>query len=48
MLNRFCTVTGHDIEAIAAEVGYADGSTLRTLLRQRFGRGVREIRAELL
>jgi transcriptional regulator GlxA family with amidase domain len=39
---------GHDIEAIAAEVGYADGATLRTLLRQRLGRGVREIRAELL
>ena len=38
----------HDIEAIAAEVGYADGATLRTLLRQRLGRGVREIRAELL
>ena len=37
----------HDIEAIAAEVGYADGATLRTLLRQRLGRGVREIRAEL-
>lgn len=38
---------GRDIEAIAAEVGYADGATLRTLLRQRLGRGVREIRAEL-
>lgn len=34
-----------DIEAIAAEVGYADGATLRTLLRNRLGRGVREIRA---
>jgi transcriptional regulator GlxA family with amidase domain len=38
----------HDIEAIAAEVGYTDGATLRTLLRQRLGSGVREIRAELL
>jgi len=36
---------GHDVEAIAAEVGYADGATLRTLLRNRLGRGVREIRA---
>lgn len=36
---------GRDIEAIAAEVGYADGATLRTLLRNRLGRGVREIRA---
>lgn len=36
-----------DIERIAAEVGYADGSTLRTLLRERLGRGVRDLRAEL-
>lgn len=34
-----------DIEAIAAEVGYADGVTLRTLLRRKLGRGVRELRA---
>lgn len=33
-----------DIESIAAQVGYADGVTLRTLLRKRLGRGVREIR----
>jgi len=37
-----------DIEAIATQVGYADGATLRTLLRQRLGRGVRELRADLL
>ena len=36
-----------DIEAIATEVGYADGATLRALLRQRLGRGVRELRADL-
>lgn len=36
-----------DIEAIAADVGYADGATLRTLLRQRLGRGVRDLRADL-
>jgi transcriptional regulator GlxA family with amidase domain len=35
-----------DIEAIAAEVGYVDGATLRTLLRERLGRGVRELRAD--
>jgi len=35
----------YDIEAIAAQVGYADGATLRTLLRSRLGRGVKEIRA---
>ena len=39
--------TSHlDVEAIAAEVGYADGVTLRTLLRKRLGRGVRELRGE--
>jgi transcriptional regulator GlxA family with amidase domain len=36
-----------DLEAIAAEVGYADGATLRTLLRERLGRGVRDLRTEL-
>jgi transcriptional regulator GlxA family with amidase domain len=39
--------SGLGIEAIAAEVGYIDGATLRTLLRRRLGRGVRELRAEL-
>jgi transcriptional regulator GlxA family with amidase domain len=34
-----------DVEAIAASVGYADGVTLRNLLRRRLGHGVREIRA---
>jgi transcriptional regulator GlxA family with amidase domain len=34
-----------DLDAIAAEVGYADGATLRTLLRRRLGRGVRELRS---
>jgi transcriptional regulator GlxA family with amidase domain len=36
-----------DVDAIAAEVGYVDGATLRTLLRQRLGRGVRELRGDL-
>jgi transcriptional regulator GlxA family with amidase domain len=39
--------SGMDIEAIAAEVGYEDGATLRTLLRQRLGKGVRDLRADL-
>jgi transcriptional regulator GlxA family with amidase domain len=39
--------SGMDVEAIAAAVGYEDGATLRTLLRQRLGRGVRELRTEL-
>jgi transcriptional regulator GlxA family with amidase domain len=32
------------VDQIAAEVGYAEGVTLRTLLRRKLGRGVREIR----
>jgi transcriptional regulator GlxA family with amidase domain len=39
--------SGMSIEAIAAEVGYEDGATLRTLIRERLGRGVRELRADL-
>ena len=37
---------GHDLEKIAAEVGYVESGTLRTLLRRRLGRGVRELRAK--
>jgi transcriptional regulator GlxA family with amidase domain len=32
------------VERIAEMVGYADGVTLRTLLRRRLGKGIREIR----
>jgi len=32
------------VDEIAARVGYADGVTLRTLLRRRLGRGIRQIR----
>ena len=39
--------SGLDVDAIATEVGYVDGATLRTLLRERLGRGVRELRADL-
>ena len=40
--------TSHaSVDQIAAEVGYAEGVTLRTLLRRRLGRGVREIRRSL-
>jgi transcriptional regulator GlxA family with amidase domain len=39
--------SGLDVEAIAAEVGYSGGHTLRMLLRERLGRGVRELRADL-
>jgi transcriptional regulator GlxA family with amidase domain len=35
------------VDQIAAEVGYAEGVTLRTLLRRKLGRGVREIRGSL-
>jgi transcriptional regulator GlxA family with amidase domain len=33
------------IDQIATKVGYADGVTLRTLLRKKIGRGVKEIRS---
>jgi transcriptional regulator GlxA family with amidase domain len=32
------------IEQIATQVGYSDGVTLRTLLRKKLGRGVKDIR----
>src|SRR5262245_36383212 len=37
--------TADSVDEIAARVGYTDGVTLRTLLRRRLHRGVREIRA---
>ena len=33
------------VDRIAEQVGYGDGVTLRTLLRRRLGKGVRELRA---
>jgi transcriptional regulator GlxA family with amidase domain len=36
--------TDASVDAIAGRVGYADGVTLRTLLRRRIGRGIKEIR----
>jgi len=36
--------TDENVDEIAVRVGYADGVTLRTLLRRRLGHGVREIR----
>jgi transcriptional regulator GlxA family with amidase domain len=33
------------VDQIAAQIGYADGVTLRTLLRRKLGRGVKELRA---
>jgi hypothetical protein len=32
------------VDQIADQVGYADGVTLRTLIRRKLGRGVRELR----
>lgn len=36
--------SSNSVERIAGMVGYADGVTLRTLLRRRLGKGIREIR----
>ncbi len=35
------------IDEIAAQVGYANGVTLRTLIRRKIGRGVRELRSRI-
>jgi transcriptional regulator GlxA family with amidase domain len=35
---------GCDMDTIASKVGYADASTLRSLLRRKLGRGVKELR----
>lgn len=37
--------SSNSVDRIANLVGYADGVTLRTLLRRRLGKGIREIRA---
>lgn len=39
--------SGLDLDAAAAAVGYIEGATLGSLLRQRTGRGVRGLRADL-
>ena len=36
--------TTHSVDEISERVGYADGVTLRLLLRRRLGRGIRELR----
>ena len=37
--------SGQNIDRIAEQVGYRDGVTLRTLLRRKLGKGLREIRS---
>lgn len=41
------STTRDSIEQIAASVGYGDGVTLRTLIRKKTGRGIREIRTPI-
>lgn len=41
------STTRDSLEQIASAVGYSDGVTLRTLLRKKTGRGVRELRARV-
>ena len=36
--------TGASVEDVATRVGYADGATLRSLLRRRLNLGIKEIR----
>jgi transcriptional regulator GlxA family with amidase domain len=50
-LCRVCASSAHllktsreTVDQIASRVGYADGVTLRTLLRRELGYGVKEIR----
>ncbi len=38
--------TDSGVDEIAAAVGYSDGVSLRTLLRRKTGRGIRELRAQ--
>ncbi len=37
--------SAESVDQIATKIGYADGVTLRSLLRRKLGRGVRELRA---
>lgn len=39
------TTSNASVDQVAQQLGYAEGVTLRTLLRKRLGRGIREIRS---
>jgi transcriptional regulator GlxA family with amidase domain len=36
------------VDQIASQIGYADGVTLRSLLRRKLGKGVRELRSRIV
>jgi transcriptional regulator GlxA family with amidase domain len=38
--------TNNSVERIAEQVGYSEGATLRGLLRNKLGKGVRELREQ--
>jgi transcriptional regulator GlxA family with amidase domain len=44
---RLLKTSQASVDQIAAEVGYAEGVTLRSLLRRKLGRGTREIRRSI-
>lgn len=43
---RHLIAIGHRIDDVAGRVGYADSATLRSLLRRKLGRGVRDLRVD--
>jgi transcriptional regulator GlxA family with amidase domain len=45
---RYLISIGRGLEQVATAVGYADPATLRTLMRRRLGRGLRDLRSKVV